>query len=91
MQLIEYERECLAIDKGKTTRRIKRQMSGHPDVWYITYRSSEPFLRGYPCPYILEYIRCADGFVCFWLGSYDLDELIEEVRARGLRGVRGVV
>ena len=91
MRLTEYERENISIDKGSTTKRMKRQMSGKPDVWYLTYASSEPFLRGYPCPYILEFIRSSDGFVCFWLGSYDLDELIEEARARGVRGVRGVV
>ena len=91
MRLIEYQRVPLTIDTGRTTKRIKRQVKGKPDIWYLSFASSEPFLRGNPCPYVLEFIRSSDGFVCFWIGSYDLDALIEEARARGVRGVRGVV
>ena len=91
MQLIEYQRVPLIIDTGRTTKRIKRQMKGKPDVWYLTFASSEPYQYGNACPYVLEFVRSCDAAVCFWLGSHDLDALIEECRARGLRGERRVV
>ena len=82
MMFEKYEREPLIIDTGTTTKR-QRRVLGKPDIWKIIY--------GKPCTYILKLVRSRDRACCFFLGSYDLDELIEEARERGLRGVRGVV
>lgn len=84
-------RRPIIIDTGRLTKRIMRKMRTRPDVWSLSYSSSEQHLHGKPCIYVLEFIRSRDCAVCFWVGSYDLEEVIEECRARGLRGVRGVI
>ena len=84
------DREPLIIDTGATTKRIRRIEFQHPDVWKLTY-STAWTTRHNDYIYALEYVNTYWNKVCFFLGSYDLDELIEEARARGLQGVRGVV
>ena len=75
-------RISLILDTGALTRR-QRKVKGKPDVWYIT--------DGRTLTYLLAFVRCREGFVCWWLETDDLDELIEECQTRGLKGVRGVV
>ena len=77
------DRQLILIDTGVITRRIKREMKSRPDVWRLVY--------GRDCTYVLEFIRSSDGAVVWWLGSYDLAELHQECKLRGLRGVRKVV
>ena len=79
----EQDPQPLIIDTGGITRRIKREMKSKPDVWRLVY--------GRDCTYVLEFLRTADGAVVWWMGSYDLDELLQECRVRGLQGVRKVV
>ena len=86
----EYDREPLIIDTGATTKHIQRTVIQRPDIWKLTY-SSPWTTRNNPYPYALEFICSYYGETCFLLASYDLEELIEECRSRGLKGVRGVV